>query len=55
VNTGFELFAGFNTGDLKWRVGPTVRYQAMSSYKKQYPVEERLFDFGFKMGIMLNK
>jgi hypothetical protein len=55
VNTGFELFAGFNTGDLKWRVGPTVRYQTMSSYKKQYPVEERLFDFGLKMGILLNK
>ena len=55
VNTGFELFTGFNTGDLKWRVGPTVRYQVMSSYKKQYPVEERLFDFGLKMGIMLNK
>jgi hypothetical protein len=55
VNTGFELFTGFNTGDIKWRVGPTVRYQTISSYKKQYPVEERLFDFGLKIGIMLNK
>ena len=55
INTGFELFAGFNTGDIKWRVGPSVRYQGMSSYKKQYPVEERLFDVGLKIGLMLNK
>jgi hypothetical protein len=55
LNTGFEMFAGYNTGKLKWRIGPQVRYQAMSSYQKKYPVQEHLFDFGIKMGIMLNK
>ncbi len=53
LNTGFELFAGYTTGKLKWRIGPQVRYQTMSSYQKQYPVQEHLFDFGLKMGIML--
>ncbi|MEI2738907.1 MAG: hypothetical protein V9F01_08985 [Chitinophagaceae bacterium] len=55
INTGFEVFAGYSTGKLNWRVGPQVRYQAMSSYKKNYPVQEHLFDFGLKLGLMLNK
>jgi hypothetical protein len=53
VNTGFELFAGVKTGNTEWRVGPQVRYQTLSSYKNKYPIEERLFDFGLKLGIML--
>ena len=55
LNTGFEMFAGYSTGKLKWRVGPQVRYQAMSSFEKKYPVQEHLFDFGLKLGVMLNK
>ncbi|MBK9381659.1 MAG: hypothetical protein IPN39_10055 [Chitinophagaceae bacterium] len=55
INTGFETFAGFSIGNTNWRVGPQVRYQTMSSFKKKYPVEEHLFDFGLKMGIQLNK
>ncbi|MBC7874693.1 MAG: hypothetical protein H7Y01_11880 [Ferruginibacter sp.] len=55
INTGFEMFAGYTTGKLQWRVGPQVRYQVMSSFQKKYPVQEHLFDFGLKMGIMLNK
>jgi hypothetical protein len=55
INTGFEMFAGYTTGNLKWRIGPQVRYQAMSSFKKKYPVQEHLFDFGLKLGLMLNK
>ena len=53
MNAGFELFAGVSTGHLRWRVGPQVRYQTMSSFKKNYPIMEHLFDFGLKMGIML--
>jgi len=55
INTAFEMFAGYSTGKLKWRVGPQIRYQAMSSFVKKYPVQEHLFDFGLKMGIMLSK
>ncbi|HNR17001.1 MAG TPA: hypothetical protein PKG90_10095 [Chitinophagaceae bacterium] len=55
INTGFEAFAGFSVGKTDWRVGPQVRYQTMSSFKKEYPVREYLFDFGLKMGIMLKK
>ncbi len=55
VNTGFEMFAGYTTGNLSWRVGPQVRYQAMSSFVDRYPVKEHLFDFGLKLGVMLTK
>ncbi len=55
INTGFEMFAGYSTGKLKWRIGPQVRYQVMSSFVKKYPVQEHLFDFGLKLGLMLNK
>jgi hypothetical protein len=53
VNTGFEIFAIANTGTVKWRIGPQVRYQAMSSFVEKYPIKEHLFDFGLKLGIML--
>lgn len=53
INTGFEIFAANNTGKVKWRIGPQVRYQTMSSFKNTYPVMEHLFDFGLKLGVML--
>jgi hypothetical protein len=52
---GFEIFAGVNTGKINWRVGPQVRYQMLSSFDDTYPVKERLFDFGIKVGVMLRK
>lgn len=54
INAGFETFGGFSIGNTDFRVGPQVRYQTLSSYKQLYPVKEHLFDFGLKMGIMLN-
>jgi len=53
VNTGFEVFAGYSTGKLNWRVSPQVRYQTLSSFVDKYPVKEHLFDFGVKLGLML--
>lgn len=53
LNAGFEVFAGIKTGKTEWRVGPQVRYQTLSSYKNKYPIEERLFDFGLKLGVVL--
>lgn len=53
INTGFEIFVANNSGKINWRVGPQVRYQTLSSFKNKYPVEEHLFDFGLKLGVML--
>lgn len=55
ISTSFETFAGYSTGKIKWKVGPQVRYQMRSSFLEKYPFKEYLFDFGLKVGIMLNK
>jgi hypothetical protein len=53
INTGLEAFVTYSTGKIKWKIGPQARYQAKSSFKASYPIKERLFDFGLKIGIML--
>jgi hypothetical protein len=53
LNTGFEIYAGYSTGKLDWRIGPNVRYQVFSSFIDKYPIQEHLFDFGLKLGLML--
>jgi len=55
VNTSFETFVNYSSGNIKWQIGPQVRYQLMSSFQNKYPVKENLFDFGLKVGIMLNQ
>ena len=55
LNTSIETFVSYSTGRIKWQVGPQVRYQIFSSFQNKYPVKENLFDFGLKVGIMLNK
>ena len=55
LNVGLETYAKFSVGNTDFRVGPQVRYQLFSSFKKGYPVSEHLYDFGVKMGIMLGK
>lgn len=55
MNTGLEMFVNYSTGKMRWQVGPQVRYQLLSSFQNKYPVKENLFDFGLKVGIMLNK
>lgn len=53
LNTGLEIFAGYNTKKMSWRIGPQVRYQVFSSFVKQYPISEHLFDFGIKLGVIV--
>lgn len=55
ANTSIETFVNYSSGKLKWQVGPQVRYQVLSSFQDKYPVKENLFDFGLKVGIMLNQ
>ena len=53
LNTGLEVFAGYNTKRLSFRIGPQVRYQVFSSFVKQYPISEHLFDFGVKAAVIV--
>lgn len=50
-NSAVEAFIAYKTGDLKWQVGPQFRYQLLSSYIKEYPITERLMEFGIKIGV----
>jgi len=57
INTSLETFISYTSRSSKtrWQIGPQVRYQVLSSFKKKYPVKENLFDFGLKVGISHNK
>lgn len=44
-------YVTFSTKKIKWQVGPSVRYQILSSYEKYYPVKEHLIDYGIRIGI----
>lgn len=54
LSAGFEAFVNRSNGQTRWQVGPQVRYQLLSSFQKEYPVKEHLFDFGVKIGVFLN-
>lgn len=55
VNVGVETYAKFSIGQHDFRIGPQLRYQLFSSFKKGYPVSEHLYDFGIKLGMQLGK
>jgi hypothetical protein len=51
INSAAEVFVTVQKAGLKWTFGPQIRYQLLSSYKKEYPIIEHLKDFGFKIGL----
>ncbi len=51
INAGIETFVSYRMGAFNWQAGPQFRYQLASSYKKQYPINEYMVDFGFKIGV----
>ncbi|OSZ80856.1 hypothetical protein CAP36_06335 [Chitinophagaceae bacterium IBVUCB2] len=55
LNSSFEIFAGYSTKKLDWKIGPQVRYQVLSSFYKRYPVKEHLMNYGLKLAVILNK
>jgi hypothetical protein len=51
LNTSFEAFMSYNLGGLTLQAGPQVRYQLLSTYKSDFHLNEKLIDFGFKIGV----
>jgi hypothetical protein len=51
LNGGAEAFISYNTGELKWQIGPQMRYQLLSTYIKEYPIREHLIEYGVKIGV----
>ena len=51
VNTSFESFISYKTGDLRWQVGPQFCYQLLSSFNDRYPIREYLLEYGIRFGV----
>ena len=47
----FETFITFKSAHVKWHIGPALGYQALSTFKNDYPEREHLLDYGLKIGI----
>lgn len=51
VATSMEAFFSYQSGDIRWQLGPQFRYNLLSTYKKQYPIRENLMEYGLKIGV----
>jgi len=51
LNGGLEAYISYNTGTVRWQVGPQFRYQFLSSYSRKYPIKEQLMEYGIKIGV----
>jgi len=51
LNSSAEINFTYNTGNVKWYVGPQFRYQQYPTYNNEYPIKEYRLDYGLKLGI----
>ena len=51
VSSNFGAFITFSSSKFKWQVGPNLRYQWLSTYKRDYTIKEHLIDYGIRIGI----
>lgn len=47
----FGSFVTFSSKQIKWHIGPSIRYQILSTYQNIYTVKEHLLDYGIRIGI----
>jgi hypothetical protein len=50
VNANTGLFFTLKTKNLKWFLGPQVRFQQLPTYNDLYPIKEYRIDYGVKIG-----
>lgn len=51
LNGNLGTFISFSARDIDWKIGPTVQYQFLSTYRNIYPVKEHLLHYGLSIGI----
>lgn len=51
-NVETELLAEFKIGKTNWLAGPQIKYQLLPSQVRNYSIQERLIDYGFKIGVV---
>ncbi len=49
--SNFGVFLSFGAKKFTWQIGPIVRYQWFSTYKKDYTIDEHLLNYGIRIGI----
>jgi len=52
LNVGFETFMNFKLGTYNLQVGPQVRYQVNSTYRKSVTLVEKPYAVGLKFGLV---
>ena len=50
LNVGAELFISYRIGQVRWELGPAIRYQLLSTYKDNYPIKENMLNYGIRLG-----
>ncbi len=51
LNVGFETYMNFKLGTYNFQVGPQVRYQVYSTYKRDVALIEKPYAIGLKFGL----
>jgi hypothetical protein len=51
LNSSAEVNLTYKTGNVKWYIGPQIRYQHYPTYNDVYPIKEYRMDYGLKIGI----
>jgi hypothetical protein len=51
LNAGLETYIAIKTKGFTWQIGPQFRKQIFSTNSKTYSIEERLMNYGVKIGI----
>lgn len=54
LNLGFETYMNFKLGTYKLQVGPQVRYQVYSTYRRSLALIEKPYAVGLKFGLTKN-
>ena len=53
VNTAIDLNISYKTSDnVKWYLGPQIRYQHLPTYNDSYPIKEYRWDYGIRLGVI---
>jgi len=51
LNAGIETFISYKVNGLTWQVGPQFRTQLFTTNSRKFAVEERLVNYGLKVGV----
>ena len=50
INSSTELCLTLKSKNIKWFMGPQIRYQQLPTYNDIYPIKEYRIDYGIKFG-----